>query len=121
MAPVAKMPHEPTRRALTPRQLSINLAVSVVGAPHNLLLVDLTTLGMKLSGALPLNVGDTHDFVVDLGVIPSLSPPRLALRGSVRWCSPDLAPDRTLIGVQFASLTPEVHLAVQRIIDRLAL
>jgi hypothetical protein len=112
---------DPKLRALPPHQLSINLPVRVAGSPHTFLLVDLSTLGMKLSGPVVLQVGESHDFVIDLGVVPSISPSRLTLCGEVRWHSPDDAPDRTLIGVRFASLDPETHVAVANIIDRLAL
>ena len=115
------MPADPKLRALPTHQLSINLPVRVAGSPHTLLLLDLSTLGMKLSGPVALQVGDGHDFVIDLGVVPSISPSRLTLRGEVRWHSPDDAPDRILIGVRFASLAPETQVAVANIIDRLAL
>lgn len=115
------MSFDPKQRALPTHQLSINLSVSIVGTPDTLLLVDLSTLGMKLSGACALGVGETHEFVIDLGVLPTFGMPHLSLRGEVRWCAPDSAPGRSLIGVRFESLAPEVHVAVGRIIDRLAL
>ena len=115
------MSADPKLRALPTHQLSINLPVSVAGMPHTLLLLDLSTLGMKLSSPAPLEVGVTHDFVVDLGILRTISPSQLTLRGEVRWRSPDTTPDRTLLGVRFESLTPEVHVAVATIIDRLAL
>lgn len=108
-------------RALAPHQLSINLPVCVAGTPHTVLLVDLSTLGMKLSSPVVLEVGEVHDFVVDLGMVPTLSPSSMTLRGEVRWRTPDDAPERTLLGVRFESLPPETHVAVANLIDRLAL
>lgn len=115
------MSFDPKLRALPTHQLSINLPVTVVGTPETLLLVDLSTLGMKLSGASTPAVGETHEFVIELGVLPTFGIPRLALRGEVRWSAPDSAPGRSLIGVRFESLAPDVHVIVGRIIDRLAL
>lgn len=115
------MPTDRRQRVLPIHQLSINLPVRIEGTPHTLLLLDLTTLGMQLSSPFSLEVGEVHDFVIDLGMLPSLSPSRLPVRGEVRWQAPDDAPDRTLIGVRFESLSPESHVAVASIIDRLAL
>lgn len=115
------MPTDPRQRALPIRQLSINLPVRVAGMPHTFLLLDLTTLGMQLSSPTQLGVGEVHDFVIDLGMLPTITPARLTLRGEVRWHSPDDAPDRTLIGVRFESLSPETHVVVAGIIDRLVL
>lgn len=115
------MSFDPSARALPHHQLAINLPVRVVGLPHELLLVDLSTLGMQLSSPVALGVGEVHEFVIELGIIPTISPARLCLRGEVRWHAPDDAPSRTLVGVRFESLSPESHIAVASIIDRLAL